>query len=113
MAIKHISDHVPIAVGFSWGRASLVSLIKGEAPFNGNYESYFGPDCIKDYVKDLLEIETEINFKLTKPRYLVKINYTMIPKTFVIFVINLALKKLEITVVKQVNIEVLHAIFVI
>ena len=33
-----ISDHVPIAIGFSW---------------NGDYKSYFGPDCIKDYVKDL------------------------------------------------------------
>ena len=47
-----IFDHVPIAIGFSW---------------NGDYKSYFGPDCIKDYVKDLLEIETEINFKLNKP----------------------------------------------
>ena len=47
-----IFDHVSIAIGFSW---------------NGDYKSYFGPDCIKDYVKDLLEIETEINFKLNKP----------------------------------------------
>ena len=47
-----ISDHVPIAVGFS---------------NNGNYKPDFGPDCIKDYVKDLLEIETENNFKLNKP----------------------------------------------
>ena len=40
---------------------------KGEAPNNGNYKSYFGPDCIKDYVKDLLDIETENNFKLNNP----------------------------------------------
>ena len=39
-----ISDHVLIAVGFS---------------NNGNYKSYFGPDCIKDYVKDLLKMETQ------------------------------------------------------
>ena len=55
-----ISDHVPIVVGFIWGT-------KVEAPNNGSYKSYFGPDCIKDYVKDLLEIETENNFKLKTP----------------------------------------------
>ena len=55
-----ISDHVPFAVGFSWGT-------KGEAPNNGNYKSYSGPDCIKDDVKDLFEIETENNFKLNNP----------------------------------------------
>ena len=47
-----ISNHVPIAVGIS---------------FNGSYKSYFGLNCIKDYVKDLLEIETENNFKLNIP----------------------------------------------
>ena len=47
-----ISEFVPIAIGFSW---------------NGDYKSYFGSDCIKDYVKHLLEIETENNFKLNKP----------------------------------------------
>ena len=47
-----ISDHVPIAIGFSW---------------NGEYKSYFGSDCIKAYVKDLLEIEIENNLKLNKP----------------------------------------------
>ena len=43
---------VPIAIG---------------SGLNGNYDSYFGPDCIKDYVKDLLEIETENKIKLNKP----------------------------------------------
>ena len=47
-----ISDHVPLAIGFSW---------------NGDYKTYFGPDCIKDYVKDPLEMETENNFKLNIP----------------------------------------------
>ena len=36
-----ISDHVPIAIGFS---------------FNGTYEPYFGSDSSTDYVKDLLKI---------------------------------------------------------
>ena len=62
-----ISDHAPIAVGFSCVRASLVTPTKGETPNNGNYKSYFGPDFIKGYVKDLLEIETENNFKLNNP----------------------------------------------
>ena len=66
LAIIHISDHVPIAVGFSWGRASLVSLIKGEAPFNGNYESYFGPDCIIFFKFDFLF--SEIVLSVEKPR---------------------------------------------
>ena len=47
-----ISDHVPITIDFSC---------------NCDYKSYFGKDCNKDYVKDLLEIETEKNFKLNKP----------------------------------------------
>ena len=34
---------------------------------NGNYKSCFRPGCIKDFVKDLLEIETENNFKLNNP----------------------------------------------
>ena len=28
--------------------------------------SYFGPDCIKDYVRDLLEIETKHSIKINK-----------------------------------------------
>ena len=34
--------------------------------FIGNYESYFGLDCFKDHVKDLLKIETDHNVKLNK-----------------------------------------------
>ena len=43
---------MPLAIGFSW---------------NGDYKTCFGPDCVKDYVKDLLEIETENNFELNIP----------------------------------------------
>ena len=46
-----ISDQVPIAIAFSW---------------SVDYKSNFGLDCIKDCVKELLEIETEKNFKLNK-----------------------------------------------
>ena len=103
--IYKISDHVRIAVGFSWGT-------NDEAPDNGIYKSSFGPDCIKDYVKDLLEIETENNFKLHNTMYLMKkINYMMIPITHVIVVINLALLKLEITPTKLASIEALHVKF--
>ena len=49
---NNISDHVLIAIGLSC---------------YGDYKSYFGPDCIKDYVKDLLEIKTQNNFNLNKP----------------------------------------------
>ena len=55
-----ISEHVPIAIGYSWHSKDEV-LSKDEV-YNrsGNIlrRSYFGPDCIKDYVRDLLEIET-------------------------------------------------------
>ena len=34
--------------------------------FNGDYESYFDLGSMNDYFKDLLEIETENNFKLNK-----------------------------------------------
>ena len=46
-----ISEHVPIAIGYSC---------------NGNRKSYFGSNCMKDYVKDLLEIETRYSVKLNK-----------------------------------------------
>ena len=46
------SGHLPNAIGFSW---------------NGDYKSYFSPDCVKDCVRDVMEIETENNFKLNKP----------------------------------------------
>ena len=67
-----ISDHVPIAVGFS---------------FNGNYKSNFGLNSIKDYDKDLLEIETEKNFKLNIPIiFNKKINYITKLITFALLV---------------------------
>ena len=56
----------------------------GETPNKGKYKSYFGPECIKDYVKDQLEKET---------RHSAKINYIKKPITPVILVINPALIK--------------------
>ena len=43
-----IAEHIPIAVGYTW---------------QGNFKHYFGLDCIKGFASDLLEIETENNFK--------------------------------------------------
>ena len=43
-----IAEHIPIAVGYTW---------------QGNFKHYFGLDCIKRFARDLLEIETENNFK--------------------------------------------------
>ena len=43
-----IAQHIPIAVGYTW---------------QGNFKHYFGLGCIKRFARDLLEIETENNFK--------------------------------------------------
>ena len=43
-----IAEHVPIAVGYNW---------------QDNFKHYFGLGCIKRFARDLLEIETENNFK--------------------------------------------------
>ena len=43
-----IAEHIPIVVGYTW---------------QGNFKHYFGLDCIKRFARDLLEIETENNFK--------------------------------------------------
>ena len=70
-----ISEHVPIAIGYSWHSKDEV-LSKDEV-YNrsGNLlrrstkwlcQSYFGPDCIKDYVRDLLEIKTKYSIKINK-----------------------------------------------
>ena len=63
-----ISEHVPIAIGYSW-HSKDEELSKDEV-YNrsGNLlrRSYFGPDCIKDYVRDLLEIETKHSIKINK-----------------------------------------------
>ena len=57
-----ISEQVPIAIGHSWHSKdevrrsrNLVRLPQTESV----RRSYFGPDCIKDYVRDLLEIKTK------------------------------------------------------
>ena len=46
-----IAEHKPISVGYIW---------------QGNFKYYFGLDCIKIFASDLLEIETENNFKRNK-----------------------------------------------
>ena len=42
------AEHFPIALGYTW---------------QGNFKHYFGLGCIKRFARDLLEIETENNFK--------------------------------------------------
>ena len=70
-----ISEHVPIAIGYSWH--SKDEVISKDEVYNrsGNLlrrstrwlcQSYFGPDCIKDYVRDLFEIETKHSIKIKK-----------------------------------------------
>ena len=46
-----IAEYIPIAVGYTW---------------QGNFKHYFGLGCIKKFARDLLEIETENNFKRNK-----------------------------------------------
>ena len=45
-----ISEHVSIAIGYSWHSKDEV-LSRSMNPLR---RSYFGPDCIKNYVRDLL-----------------------------------------------------------
>ena len=53
-----ISEHAPNAIGCSWhSRHQSGNLLR---------RSYFGPDCIKDYVRELLEIETKHSIKINK-----------------------------------------------
>ena len=70
-----ISEHVPIAIGYSWH--SKEEVFSKDEVYNrstkwlhqsGNLlrRSYFGPDCIKDYVRDLLEIETKHSVNINK-----------------------------------------------
>ena len=59
--IYKISEHVPIASGYSWHSKDEV-LSKDEV-YN---RSYFGPDCINDYVRDFLEVETKHSIKINK-----------------------------------------------
>ena len=61
-----ISEHAPIAIGYSWhSRHQWQSMTEGQS---GNLlrRSYFGPDCIKNYVRDLLEIATNHSIKINK-----------------------------------------------
>ena len=51
-----IFEHVPIAIGYSW-------LSKNEV-----HRSYFDPDCIRDYVRDLKEIETKHSVKINRAK---------------------------------------------
>ena len=59
-----IAEHIPIAVGYTW---------------QGNFKHYFGLGCIKRFARDLLEIETENNFKhnekmiFTEDKYIMKL----------------------------------------
>ena len=46
-----IAEHIPISVGYIW---------------QCNFRYYFGLDCIKKFASDLIEIETENNFKRNK-----------------------------------------------
>ena len=59
--IYKTSEHVRIAIGYSWHSKDEV-LSKDEV-YN---RSYFGPDCIKDYVRDLIETETKHSIKINK-----------------------------------------------
>ena len=43
-----IAEHIPIALGYTW---------------QGYFKHYFSLGCIKRFARDLLEIETENNFK--------------------------------------------------
>ena len=47
-----IAKHIPISVGYIC---------------QSNSKHYFGLDCIKRFASDLLEVETENNFKFNKP----------------------------------------------
>ena len=74
-----IAEHIPISIGYIW---------------QGNFKYYFGLDCIKRFARDLLEIETENNFKHKEKMVLTKkIIYIMKPIPLLIFVINFVLIK--------------------
>ena len=68
-----ISEHAPIAIGCSWhSRRQWQSMTEGQSAKllhqSGNLlrSSYFGSDCTKVYVRDLLEIETKHSIKVNK-----------------------------------------------
>ena len=108
-----ISEPAPIAIGYSWhSRQQWQSMTESQS---GNLlrRSYFGPDCIKDYVRDLLEIETKHSIKINKAMLFTEEDkFIMMLIIYVTFVMITVLIKLEITVTKQVDIEAQHVIFV-
>ena len=76
--------------------------------------SYFGPDCIKDYFRDLLERETKHSIKINKAMLFTEEDklYHEADDICHICKKKTVLIKLEITVTKQVDIEAQHVIFV-
>ena len=98
-----ISEHVPIAIGYRWYSKDEV--------YN---RSYFGPDCIDDYVRDLLEIETKHSIKINKAMIFTEEDKLYHDANVICHIGNkkTVLIKLEITVIKQVDVEVQHVIFV-
>ena len=48
-----ISKNVPFSVGFSWG--------------NDYNKDYFVTDCFKNFLKDVLDVQSKYNIKLSKP----------------------------------------------
>ena len=76
--------------------------------------SYFGPDCIKDYFRDLLEIETKQSIKINKVMIFTEEDKLYHDANDMCHICKkkTVLIKLEITVVKQVDIEVQHVTFV-
>ena len=100
-----ISDHVPIGLSFNDNY--------GET-WSETYESYFFVGSIKDNVKYLLEIEGKHSVKFNKTMIINKDDILYHEANNGCHICSkTCVNKLEITVMKQANIEVLHVIFVI
>ena len=64
-----ISEHVPIVIGCGWHSNDEVYSRSTKWLHQSAkllHQSYFGPDCIKHYVRDLLEMETKHSIKINK-----------------------------------------------
>ena len=64
-----ISEHETFAIGYSWHSKDEVYSTSTKWLHQSAkllHQSYFGPDCIKDYVRDLLEIETKHSIKINQ-----------------------------------------------
>ena len=128
--------HVLIAIGYSWHSKDEV-LSRSTKWFHqwqsmtevlstkwlhqsGNLlglpqnESVRRSYCIKDYVRDLLEIETKLSIKINKAMIFTEEDNLYHDANDICHICNkkTVLIKLEITVIKQVDIEVQHVIFV-